>query len=181
MSEEEDLTPGERAAFQALQQRTEPSRLLEERTERALRELGLLRKPRRRFGPSQLVAAVAAAAVLYLGGVATGQWLASRQTTEVLTVMQENHAREAAALVQRTGSAYAQAIAGLSRVNAAPDSHYVIQGREVALNALYTAANELVRLSPDDPVVVRILQVLNTETVEPDTARPSQPQRVIWF
>ena len=177
---EDDLTPDERQAFAALEKMNEPSRLLEERTVRSLQAQGLLRK-RRRFSPSWLVAAVAAGAVLYLGGLATGQWLANRQTRDIVSDLQRDHTMEAAALVQRTGSAYAQAIASLASLRSPSDSLSVSQGREVALTALYSAANELVRLTPDDPVVVRILQVMEHEGTTPDTTPSANTRRVIWF
>lgn len=178
---ENDLTPAERQAFAALEKLNEPSRFLEERTVRALQAQGLLR-PRRRFSPSWLVAAAAAGAVLYLGGLATGQWLANRQTREIVSDLQRDHTMEAAALVQRTGSAYTQAIASLASLRSPADSLSVSQGREVALTALYSAANELVRLTPDDPVVVRILQVMEREAPTPDTTTQSaSTRRVIWF
>ena len=177
---DDELSPAERQAFSALEKRNEPSRLLEERTVRALRELGLL-KARRRFNFPRLIAAVAAGAVLYLGGLATGQWLTNRQTTQIVSDLQRDHAQEAAALVQRTGSAYAQAIASLAALRAPGDSLSVSQGREVALSALYSAANELVRLTPDDPVVVRILQAMETERNDRDTTQSANTRRVIWF
>ena len=177
---EDDLTPAERKAFAALKKMNEPSRVLEERTVHALRSQGLLRAPRR-FSPSWLIAAAAAGAVLYLGGLATGQWLANRQTREIVSDLQRDHTMEAAALVQRTGSAYAQAIASLASLRSPADSLSVSQGREVALTALYSAANELVRLTPDDPVVVRILQVMEHESTTPDTTQSANTRRVIWF
>ena len=177
---EDDLTPTERQAFAALRKMNEPSRVLEERTVHALKAQGLLRTPRR-FSPSWLVAAVAAGAVLYLGGLATGQWLANRQTREIVSDLQRDHTLEAAALVQRTGSAYAQAIASLASLRAPADSLSVSQGREVALSALYSAANELVRLTPDDPVVVRILQVMEQDKSTFDSTPSANTRRVIWF
>lgn len=180
MPDHDDLTPAERKAFAALELKNEPSRLLEERTVRALQAQGLLRG-KRRFPLSWLVAAAAAGAVLYLGGLATGQWLASRQTTQIVSDLQRDHTLEAAALVQRTGSAYAQAIASLATLRTPADSLSVSQGREVALTALYSAANELVRLTPDDPVVVRILQAMQEETMDTDTTPSATTRRVIWF
>ena len=177
---DDDLTPAERRAFAKLEKQNPPSRLLEERTVRALQAEGLL-KLKWRFNPARLVAAAAAAAVLYLGGLATGQWLATRQTTQIVSDLQRDHALEAAALVQRTGSAYAQAIASLASLRTPGDSTSVSQGREVALAALYSAANELVRLTPDDPVVVRILQAMDEERVDPDTTPSANTRRVIWF
>ena len=177
---DDDLTPAERKAFATLEKQNAPSRLLEERTVRALQAEGLLKR-KWRFNSPRLVAAAAAAAVLYLGGLATGQWLATRQTTQIVSDLQRDHALEAAALVQRTGSAYARAIASLAALRTPGDSISVSQGREVALAALYSAANELVRLTPDDPVVVRILQAMDEERVDPDTTPSANTRRVIWF
>jgi hypothetical protein len=180
MPYDDDLTPVELQAFEELARRHEPSQLLEERTVRALLAEGLLRPRARRTLP-WVVAAAAASVVLYLGGVATGQWLSSRQATEMISTMEQNHALEAAALVQQTGSAYSQAIAALAQIPTSADSQDVSQGREVALTALYSAANELVRLTPDDPVVVRILQVLDHDRTESDTVQSPATRRVIWF
>jgi hypothetical protein len=181
MSHSDDLTAAERKAFAELGTRNEPSRFLEEQTVRALRAQGLLRGEKRRPTLSWLVAATAAGAVLYLGGLATGQYLANRQTSQVVSDLERGHSMEAAALVQRTGSAYAQAIAALASLRTPSDSSSVSQGREVALSALYSAANELVRLTPDDPVVVRILQAMETETTDTDTTSSASTRRVIWF
>jgi len=109
----------------------------------------------------------------------TGQWLANRQTAGMLTTMQQHGAMQAAVLVQQTGSAYAQAIAALGRVPISADSQHLAQGREVALTALYAAANQVVRLAPDDPVVARILQVLDRE--HPDSGLARNTRRVFWF
>jgi hypothetical protein len=180
MSQDDDLTPAERNAFQSLAQRREPSRLLEERTVRALRAEGLLRESAGRgLRLPWLIAATAAGAVLYLGGIATGQWLAGRETSRMVNDLQRGHGLEAAALVQQTGSAYSQAIAALARMPDS-DSLSMSQGREVALTALYSAANELVRLTPDDPVVVRILQVLDHDREGADST-PPETHRVVWF
>jgi hypothetical protein len=119
--------------------------MLEDRTIKALRGEAVLTPARwsRRPMPRLLVGA-AAGLLLYLGGLATGQWLATRQTADALKDLQQNNAMQAATLVQRTGSAYAEAIAALSRIPASTDSQYVVQGREVALSALIAAANQIV-------------------------------------
>jgi hypothetical protein len=180
MSPDDELTPTERNAFATLRRNLESPRILEERIVSALRAEGLLARPKPRVERFPwLVAAVAAGAVLYLGGIATGQWLANRQTAGMLTTIEQNGAMQAAALVQQTGSAYAQAIAALGRVPVTADSQHLMQGREVALTALYAAANQVVRLAPDDPVVVRILQVLDRE--RPDSGLSRTTRRVVWF
>ncbi len=181
MSYDEELTREEQAALESLSREREPSQLLEERTIRALRNEGLLALSSRRRRSWALVAAmIAASAVLFLGGIATGQWLTNRQTANTITAMERNNAMQAAMLVQRTGSAYARAIAALSHMPDSADSRYVAQGREVALTALYAAANEVVRLAPDDPVVVRILQVLDHDRERADSTFDGT-HRVIWF
>lgn len=181
MLHDEDLTPEEAAELEALPRERMPSKLLEERTVQMLRQEGLIRAWKSpRWPGATWAAAAAAGAVLYLGGIATGQWLSTRQTANALVAIERNNAMQAAVLVQQTGSAYAQAIAALSHVPDSSDQRYLVQGREVALTALYAAANEVVRLAPDDPVVVRILQVLDHEREHVDTARTAT-RRVIWF
>lgn len=179
MSHEDELTPAEREALARMPRELEPSPMLEQRTIKALRGEALLTPARwsRRPVP-RLFAAAAAGLLLYLGGLATGQWLATRQTADALKGLQQNNAMEAATLVQRTGSAYAEAIAALSRIPAGRDSQYVVQGQEVALSALIAAANQIVKLNPDDHAAVRILQAL--EHGDSSAVREGT-RRVVWF
>ena len=71
---ENELTPEERAAFEALPREREPSRLVEERTVAKLRERGLLRRASG-SGASRIlrVAAAAAAIAVFAGGFAAGR------------------------------------------------------------------------------------------------------------
>ena len=71
---ENELTPEERAAFEALPREREPSRRLEERTVTDLRERGLLRRARG-SGASRILRATAAAAAIavFAGGFAAGR------------------------------------------------------------------------------------------------------------
>ncbi|HEV8123954.1 MAG TPA: hypothetical protein VGP80_06925 [Gemmatimonadales bacterium] len=179
MSHEDELTPAERDALARMPRELEPPRMLEDRTIKALRGEAVLTPARwsRRAMPRLLVGA-AAGLLLYLGGLATGQWLATRQTADALKDLQQNNAMQAATLVQRTGSAYAEAIAALSRIPASTDSQYVVQGREVALSALIAAANQIVKLNPDDHAAVRILQAL--EHGDSSAVREGT-RRVVWF
>ncbi len=181
MTDPDDLTPAERRALASLSTGPQPGRLLEERTVQALRAEGLLRTRPRRFPAARRAAAAAVAAGLFFGGLATGQWIAGRETGRMVSQLEASHAMEAALLVQRTGSAYAQAIAGLATSRNAGDSLVVAQGREVALSALYGAANQLVRISPDDPLVVRILQAMEQERADTGTTAAGGTRRVIWF
>jgi hypothetical protein len=164
------LTATEREALAALPRETDPGQLLEERTVRALREKGLLaasrasglvvappaRSPAHGRPWWRSAAAIAAGVVLFAGGMSIGQMLGSRQTAEAFqTVFEEGDVR-LASQVQRAGSEYVAALEALADVDgSAADSG---QALEVALTALWAAANEIVRLAPDDPLAARILQ-----------------------
>jgi hypothetical protein len=181
MSHEDELTPAERDALARMPREMEPPRMLEERMVKALRAEGALTPARwSRWPMPRLFAAAAAGLLLYLGGLATGQWLAARQTADAIKDLRHDNALQAATLVQRTGSAYAEAIAALSRIPASADSQYVIQGREVALSALIAAANQIVKLNPDDRAAVQILQALDREHGDSTGAREGT-RRVVWF
>jgi hypothetical protein len=164
----EDLSRAEREALDALPREANPGELLEERTVKALREEGLLAAGAAPVGqaPSreaavprpwwQLVAAIAASIALFAGGVSVGQVLGARQTADAFQTVFEDGDALLAAQVQRTGSDYVAALAALAETNGAvADSS---QAREVALTALWAAANEIVRLAPDDVLTARILQ-----------------------
>src|ERR1044071_9368078 len=114
---DDELTPDERARFAALPREREPGRLLEERTVRALRERGLRQAPapvqaaarrRLRFPSAWISGAIAAGIALFLDGLATGQYLGARHTTDVVSAVQRQDAQTAALLVQQTGTAYVQ-------------------------------------------------------------------------
>jgi hypothetical protein len=184
-----ELTADERAQLAALPRERDPGRLLEERTVRALRERGLVHapgKPRRiiRFHPGWLTGAVAAGLALFLGGLATGQYLAARSVGNAVAVVREHDQRQAAQLVQQTGSAYVQALARLSQASNTTAGVQGQQGREVASAMLRAAADEVVRMSPNDPVATGILAAFDREgarqraAARPDTAAK---QSVVWF
>jgi hypothetical protein len=164
-----NLTPAERDALKGLPRERDPGELLEERTVRALREEGLL-APRPAPGAvadgahrtgrghpwRRSAAAIAAGIALFAGGLSVGQVLGARQTADALQTAFEETDALLAAQVQRTGSDYVAALAALSEANgAAADSG---QALEVALTALWAAANQIVRLAPDDVLTARILQ-----------------------
>jgi len=186
---DDELTPDERALFAALPRERDSGHLLEERTVRALRERGVLHapgKPRRviRFHPGWLTGAIAAGLALFLGGLTTGQYLATRSMGEVVTAVQQQDQKQAALLVQQTGSAYVQALAKLSQVSNTASGAQGQQGREVASSMLRAAADEVVRMNPNDPVATGILAAFDRAGAQqraaarPDTAAK---QSVVWF
>jgi len=166
----DELTAAERQALDALPRESDPGQLLEERTVRALREQGLLATARvsgttdvsaAHVAPQsrpwwRSAAAIAAGIALFAGGMSIGQVLGSRQTAEAFQTVFEDGDVQLASQVQRTGSEYVASLVALTAANGATaDSGQAV---EVALTALWAAANEIVRLAPDDPLAARILQ-----------------------
>lgn len=162
-----------------------PSALLEERTVRELRRRGLLKR-KRSVSSLWLAGSVAASLALFASGVVVGQYVGTRSAVSVVAEMQSSKdPGAAAAQVQQTGTAYVHALAAL--VNAAqqgqPGGPEASQAREVALTALHEAANEIVRLAPNDPVAAKILQGIEQDKrqKQSDSSRPDADRQIVWF
>jgi hypothetical protein len=54
------------------------------------------------------------------------------------------------------------------------------QGREAAFGALYGAANEMARMSPDDVDVLRVLQILE-ERRGREEGWGGEDRNLVWF
>ena len=181
---EHELTAAERERFEALPREAMPSRLLEERIVSELRARGYIgagRARRPRWAPFPLAAAAAAAVALFASGLAVGQWLGARHTAESMLALQRQDAANATAAVERTGSAYLSALGALAQASASSDPREVAHARQTAQNVLHEAANEMVRLAPDDPVSAHILQGLEKAKVQATTASSDGKQRLVWF
>jgi len=219
MSDEHDLTPEERMAFQRLPREVEPSRFLEERIVRSLHQEGILgsgrdvadpasdgagagREGAMREGhvptrgiwirPWMAVAAVAATLTLFGSGVFLGQWIGSQSTAQAFLAVREQDAGQLAMTIQEAGTAYVSALAALGELRAPEGERGSVregavhsaadlqQGREVALGALYGAAFELARMSPDDADVIRVLQILEDRRAREEGFGDS-PRNWVWF
>jgi hypothetical protein len=188
MHPDDELTDRERRDFEALPRESRPSADLERRVVAALREEGLLHRPaplRFPITPAWIGTAVAASLILFTGGFALGGWMESRHTNDMLVKMHEKDtqtAAAAAAAVQRTGSAYVAALTALAAF--ADTTHaptpQVVEGREVAANALHAAASQMVRIAPEDPLAVRILQGLD-RVARRDSAATREGSLTVWF
>jgi hypothetical protein len=187
-----DLTPEERAAFAALPREREPSRLLEERTVRALRENGTIQAPARVGGgagrirfPASWIAAAAVA--LFMLGLNAGRTLGARETmANVTAVVEAKSTQQAAVAVQQTGSAYVSALSRFATLadSAGSNAAQTEQGREVAVQMLRAAAGELVRISPDDPLAAGILAALDRAKTQQGGRAPADSagkERTVWF
>jgi len=203
--DEFDLTPDEEMSFQHLPKEVEPSRILEERIVRSLREEGVLGHGEARgsgterlagggrwYRPWMAVASIAASLVLFASGVVMGQWMGSQSTAQAFIQVREQDAAQLALSIQEAGSAYVSALAALSELRisgvgeeeagggASQAGIDLRQGREVALGALYGAANELARMSPEDADVLRVLQILE-ERRGREEGWGGDDRNVVWF
>jgi hypothetical protein len=185
MSEREDMRdePVESwlaDALKTLPRERDAGTLLEERTVRALRERGLVAGGAARRTWSWVAAGAAASIALFACGVATGQWLGAQQTTRALALQQQASMEEMAALVERTGGAYVDVLARLAETpEGATDSE---PAREAARQILHQAANEMVRMAPNDPVSVKILQGLDHAALQtPAADAPERRRQIMWF
>ena len=203
--DEIELTPEEEMAFQHLPREAEPSRILEERVVRSLREEGILGHGRDRvsgaggapggsgwYRPRMVAASIAASLILFASGVVLGQWMGSQSTTQAFIQVREQDAAQLALSIQEAGSAYVSALAALGELRVAGSGDGTPgagasqaridfqRGREVALGALYGAAYELARLDPEDADVIRVLQILE-ERRDREEGWAGDEKNVVWF
>jgi hypothetical protein len=179
LHDDDELPPELRSALQNLPRERHPGRLLEERTVRALREHGVIeaaapRRGIRRLPASWLGGAVAASLALFASGMTVGQWMGTRATAGVVSAVQAENSRNTAMLVQQTGTAYVQALRQLTAQDSGAQA-----GREVAVRLLRTAADELVRIAPDDPVASAVMA--GFQKADTTKTAAGDKQRVVWF
>ena len=172
------------AMAKALPREREPGRLLEERTVAALRKKGMLkpRRHRRGFHPGLLAGSIAASLALFAMGVVVGQWLGARSATEAFVAVRQTDAMNTALQVQKAGSAYVDALQALASFSDSAGVAVPQQGREVALTALHAAANEVIRMAPNDPVAAEILRGFQRVRQQQMAQQQKEPQRqIVWF
>jgi hypothetical protein len=181
--ERDQLTPAERQALDALPRDRVSPPVLEERTVRALRASGLIHAPRTTWSsrrPWIVAATVAAGIALFLGGYTVGQSQGTRRTAEALAALYPDRAERAAARVQSTGTAHAQALDALVQAMVSASAQEREEAGEVAKATLWAAAAEVVRLAPDDELAVRILQEFERQRAV-SAERQGEARSVIWF
>lgn len=143
--------------------------------------------------PWMAAAAVAAALTLFTSGIFLGQWMGTRSTAEVLLAVREQDATQLAMTIQEAGSAYVSALAALGELRVEEpgeteagqaDPLFSVadlqQGREVAMGALYGAAYELARMTPDDRDVLSVLQILEDRRAR-EEGWAANTRNVVWF
>ena len=180
----DNLTPAERRAFEALPRDVEPPRGLEDRTVAMLQSRGMLAVPLRPIGatprrwqPAWLVGAVAASLALFASGMAVGQYLGARTATIAAAVGAGSMAQRAMN-VDRTGTQYLEALASFSQWSDSADAGTRQRATQAALTSLTTAAREVARLAPDDPLAAAVLRGL-AERSRQGNSSPSRT--VVWY
>ncbi len=183
---QDELSPAEREEYERLPRERMPSRILEERTVRALKRRGLLASGSSHLRwqrPWMVAAGIAAAVALFVSGMLVGQGMGARQTADAIAAIYPGETQRAAARVQTRGSELAAALSQLAEAADSADSDDVELARQVALSAFWAAAAEVVRLAPNDPLAARILQEL--ERQDEDGAEGGEgtgaARNVVWF
>jgi anti-sigma factor RsiW len=128
------------------------------------------------------LARAAVLAAVFAGGLLVGGQLEERFTPGGSTPALRSNAMSVATEVQRTGSAYAAAVAALADVEREPEVAPALdQGREATLAGLYAATLAYTTLAPRDVEASRILEAVESarrRTIATDrrTAVPSDFQ-----
>ena len=179
MSHDEQLSPEEKRALQSLPRERLPNPGLEERTVRVLRQRDILR-PRRAFTPLHVGLAAAAGLALFFAGVLYGQWgtdgLSGGQNVQQPAV----NTQTASELVELTGAAYVNALSSFALSSDSTNTDEWVRGRQAALEVFREAANEVVVLVPEDPLVGEILRGMEAvERVE--NSGNDETRYIVWF
>ena len=165
-TDEFELTPAEEEAFDRLPRDRVPGPTLEDRVVGVLRQRGVLAQPHSRvieLTPRRIVMALAACLALMMGGFALGQWTGAHQDADHEPIPPEIRSVSLAAQVQQAGSAY---VTALERFADRPDSingEQAVQGREVALTTLCTAAGRVTHLVPKSQLAMQLSATLETD------------------
>jgi hypothetical protein len=161
MNHDEQM-PGEIEAVAGLPKELEPSAGLEHRVVGALMECGILRQRRRtviELTHLRLAGVAAVGLVLIMGGFALGLLLGARSSPGG-PIEHPADGFALAATVQGTGSDYLAALENLTYYSNALEEDEVIQGREVALATLISAASAITQLMPRDDVLRQVLPMI---------------------
>jgi len=169
--DEVELTPSEKQAYETLPRDRMPNAALEDRVAGALRQRGVLAPAKGRvihITTRRIAAVVAASLTLLAGGFALGQWAGARQAPAADFVSPESSDISVAATLQRTGSEYVLALERFAELPDSVNGDQAVQGREVALTTLYTAADQVTRLVPKDELARQLLLAIDAKPSDED-------------
>jgi hypothetical protein len=180
---DDELTPSERKALTSLPRERAPSDILEERVVKTLKREGILRSPREhhfiRITGRRVAGAVAACAAFVVCGFALGYWASARPVLVSQTVSPATNNVPVAFSIQEAGTDYILALEKLAAYSDSTQSEEARQGREVALNTLYTAADQMVRIVPRDVLARCIVNAIaTTEEGAPGPSNDAEPRTI---
>ncbi len=182
----DELSPSEKDALESLPKERVPSAFLEERVVRALKQHGLLHTREGhhfiRITSLRIAGAVAACAVFVICGFALGYWASARPVYVSQTLAPGNNGMPVALSVQEAGTDYILALERLAAYSDSTHGEEARQGREVALNTLYTAADQMVKIVPRDVLARCIVNAIaTTGEGEPARSQTDTGPRTIKF
>jgi hypothetical protein len=181
---DEELTPSEKKALESLPKERVPSAFLEERVVRTLEKHGILRSRRTnhfiRVTGRRIAGALAACAAFVVCGFALGYWASARPTFVSQTFTPAISDVPVALSVQEAGTDYVLALERLAAYSDSTQTEEARQGREVALNTLYTAADQMARIVPRDVLARCIVSAIGT-TEGADQGGGEDEPRTIQF
>ncbi len=160
-----ELTALEKKAMETLPRDRIPNAAWENRMVDVLRSRGAFAPRRRRaieLTTRRIATVVAASFALLVGGFALGHWVGARQIAGDDQLVPEAGPASAAATVQRAGSEYVMALQRFAELPDSVDGDQAVQGREVALTTLYTAADQVTRLVPKEELARQLLAAIAT-------------------
>jgi hypothetical protein len=185
---DDELRSDEKKALESLPKERMPRASLEHKVVRALHHQGMLRHPKRRIVEVtgfRLASAVAACALLVVVGFALGRWTGTHGTPHPLStpvIQLEMGDISVAASLQRAGTEYVNALELFAALQDSTRMDEMQQGREVALNTLYTAAGQVTKIVPKNYLARQLLQVIDFSegsiAINKDGA---EDQPVVWF
>jgi hypothetical protein len=183
---DDELTPSEKQALESLPKERVPSAFLEERIVRTLEHHGVLGSPRAqhfiRITGWRIAGAVAVCAAFVVCGFALGFWASARPVFVSQRSASANNDVPVAFSVQEAGSDYILALERLAAYSDSTKNEEAREGREVALNTLYTAADQMVKIVPRDVLARCIVSAIaTTEQGEPDRSGDGAKPRTIQF
>lgn len=181
---DDELTPSEKRAFTSLPKERAPSAFAEERTVRTLRRHGVLRSPASRSievtGP-RVAGALAACVAFVICGFVLGFFANAQRSARMDMYLPEGNGYPVAISLQQAGTDYVMALERLAQMSATGGGEELQQGREVALNTLYTAADQMVKIVPRDVLAGCIVHAITvTEDADLEDTTEETP-RVIQF
>lgn len=163
---DDELTPLEKEALEPLPKERVPSAFLEERVVRTLKKQGVLRSPEGhhfiRVTGGRIAGAVAACAAFVVCGFALGYWASDRPVFVSQTISPTAGEVPLAFSVQEAGTDYILALERLAAYADTTHGEEVREGREIALNTLYTAADQMVKIVPRDVLARCIVNAIAT-------------------